>query len=208
MDSLPNDAWRTLSTEACVETKVKGSRFIGRAFPLSSVESIEAKIHEIRKAEYNATHNTFAWIVGYGDAQAKRYSDDGEPSGTAGRPILQALEGQEITNALVVVTRYFGGTKLGTGGLARAYGSSAKDTVEAALPVVRFHKDLVSLTLSFPQYNLWMKRLAELDISPGETRFEEHITMELAIRKSLTKDAHDAYVELTRGQGQWTLLVP
>jgi uncharacterized YigZ family protein len=109
--------------------KEKGSSFIGRAFPVESTEEAEEKLEEIRKKFYDATHNCFAFKIRGKDP---RYSEDGEPSGTAGMRILNAINHFELENILVVVTRYFGGTKLGVGPLGKAYYNSAYDTLKSA----------------------------------------------------------------------------
>ncbi|MBN1968340.1 MAG: YigZ family protein [Candidatus Delongbacteria bacterium] len=110
--------------------KIKGSRFIGRIFRVDSKEKAEEIITLNKKKFYDATHNCFAYKIGVGDRSLTRFSDDGEPSGTAGKPILSVIEGENITNTLVIVTRYYGGTKLGTGGLIKAYTLSAKEAIQ------------------------------------------------------------------------------
>lgn len=109
----------------------KKSRFISTIFPLSTEEDALARIQEVRKRYYDARHHCFAYVIGAKN-EISRQSDDGEPSQTAGMPILNVLLGNDIHNALIIVTRYFGGTLLGTGGLVRAYTSAAKDAVEHA----------------------------------------------------------------------------
>ncbi len=109
---------------------MKGSVFIGNIFPVPDKESAERKIREIRQRFHDATHNCFAYRM---DEAEFRYSDDGEPSGTAGRPILSMIDKYELCNVLLLVTRYFGGTKLGTGGLARAYSGCAKAVIREAV---------------------------------------------------------------------------
>jgi uncharacterized YigZ family protein len=108
---------------------VKGSRFIGSAAPADLKEEAESFIEEIRRTHHNATHNCFAYRI---DRSLFRYSDDGEPSGTAGRPILNMIDKYQLQRAVLVVTRYFGGTKLGTGGLIRAYSEAAEATIQQA----------------------------------------------------------------------------
>lgn len=124
------------------ETKIKGSRFIGQAFPIESKDLAENILQNIRKKNYSATHNCFAYSLG-ANSEIFRYSDDGEPSGTAGKPIFQAINHFDYKNILVVVTRYFGGTKLGVGPLARAYYDSAKEVLE------KCEKKIVFLTTKF-----------------------------------------------------------
>lgn len=115
-----------------VETKVKGSRFIAQLCAATSLEAAAAALRDVRREHHAATHHCWAARCGAPDATAERFDDDGEPSGSAGRPILAALQGAALHDALLVVTRYFGGTKLGTGGLARAYGEAAAGALAAA----------------------------------------------------------------------------
>ena len=109
----------------------KKSRFISIALNVDSPQQALDYVNSIKKKYYDARHNCYAYICG-NDGQEKRFSDDGEPSGTAGKPMLDVLEGFGVTNCLVVVTRYFGGTLLGTGGLVKAYSSAAKEALENA----------------------------------------------------------------------------
>ena len=124
--------YNCLAAPAQTELKEKSSRFIARAAPADTVEKAEAFIADLQKQHYDATHNCYAYLIGLGPDAVFRFNDDGEPSGTAGKPILQAIEGRELTDTVVVVTRYFGGVKLGTGGLIRAYGGAAAEVLDAA----------------------------------------------------------------------------
>ncbi len=114
------------------EYEEKKSRFIGELFPIHSPEEAEEKIAAVRKKHYDARHHCYAYVLGEKD-EIQKQSDDGEPSQTAGLPILSVLTGEDIHDALLVVTRYFGGTLLGTGGLVRAYTAAAKAAVENAV---------------------------------------------------------------------------
>ncbi|MEJ2633688.1 MAG: YigZ family protein [Calditrichia bacterium] len=128
-----------------VETKVKGSQFIGTLSPAENETDAEKFLESIRKEFHNATHNCFAYRV---DESVFRYSDDGEPSGTAGRPILSMIDKYHLIKVVMVVTRYFGGTKLGTGGLIRAYSECAEEAVKGS----RIRKKLIyeQLRISYP----------------------------------------------------------
>ena len=120
--------------EACQhQTKIKASRFIADLFPIKTEADVQTFLTQVKKREYTANHHCFAWRLGVNDEQLWRVSDDGEPAGTAGMPIYQVLVGANITNILAVVSRYFGGTKLGKGGLMRAYGGVVQD----ALPMLK-----------------------------------------------------------------------
>ncbi|MDK2807885.1 MAG: hypothetical protein PWP24_619 [Clostridiales bacterium] len=114
----------------------KKSRFLATTYPVTTEEEAGLKIEQVKKQYWDASHHCFAYVIGE-NAKIRRYSDDGEPQGTAGRPMLEVLLGEKITNCLVVVTRYFGGTLLGTGGLLRAYQSAAKEGLMASTIVKR-----------------------------------------------------------------------
>ncbi len=118
--------YQTVYEAGTGEIVEKKSRFIAHVFPVRTEEEVLQKLEEIKKRYWDARHNCHAYILGAG-GEISRCSDDGEPSGTAGRPILDVLMGQELRNVLVVVTRYFGGTLLGTGGLIRAYSAAAQE---------------------------------------------------------------------------------
>jgi len=117
-----------------IEFKEKGSRFISYAFPVKSVDEANEKINSTKKKYYDCTHVCSAFIIGNGVEDLFRYSDDGEPSGTAGLPIYNEIKGASLFNTLITVIRYYGGTKLGTGGLTRAYGGSAKLIIKEIKP--------------------------------------------------------------------------
>ena len=116
---------------ATAEYEEKKSRFIGEVFPVTSVEEAETLIQQVRKKYYDARHHCYAYVLG-DEYETVKQSDDGEPSQTAGMPILNVLKGQEIHDALLVVTRYFGGTLLGTGGLVRSYTNASKAALDVA----------------------------------------------------------------------------
>ncbi len=126
------DRYLTLGDGREIEVKVRGSRFLGRALHAGSAEEARGRPSEVRRRYHDATHHGFAFRLGPPGRVEERFEDDGEPSGTAGSPILSALRGRRMHDGLVVVTRYFGGTKLGTGGLARAYGRAASEAIAAA----------------------------------------------------------------------------
>lgn len=116
-----------LQDEVWEGEKIKGSRFIGHILHVDTLESVKNKLEEIRLEHPQSSHVCYAWIV---KGEGERYSDDGEPRGSAGKPILQHLKGKKLTNVLAVSVRYYGGTKLGVGGLIRAYGNSISSVLE------------------------------------------------------------------------------
>ena len=119
-----------VDSEAVHEIKIKGSKFIGQIFKVKDEEDAEQRLSQIRKKYHNATHNCFAYRTGKGSNIKFRFSDDGEPGGTAGKPIYSVIQGNNLTYVLFIVTRYFGGTKLGTGRLIRAYSSAAMEVLK------------------------------------------------------------------------------
>ena len=126
------DSYRTIAAHVEFEPdKTKGSRHIANLFPVKDQTEIDAALQSVRARMPDATHHCYAWRLGRGENDF-RYSDDGEPSGSAGRPMLQQLDGRALTDVLAVVTRYFGGTKLGTGGLVRAYGGAVAAALDRA----------------------------------------------------------------------------
>jgi len=127
-------SFKTILKKENDEITISKSRFIGYSFPVENEEEAGLHIQEIKSKHRDARHNVYAYIIGE-KSNIQRYTDDGEPSGTGGIPIINYMKSMELTNILVVVTRYFGGIKLGTGGLARAYSKAAKLTVEKSLIV-------------------------------------------------------------------------
>ena len=140
------------SVKQCSEAEytVNRSRFIGRCFPVDSEEAALCLLGDIRKKHWDATHNCFAYRIG--ENAAARFSDDGEPGGTAGKPIMDVLTGRGLTNVLCVVTRYFGGILLGAGGLVRAYSKSAADAVTKAGVVSYLPGTILDIPMDYSRY--------------------------------------------------------
>lgn len=130
--SEPSDSYRSVEDGPETELKVKGSRFLGQVFLAPAAADADERLAAVRKRHHAATHHCWARRVGGPEALTERYDDGGEPSGTAGPPILAPIASEDLHHVLVVVTRYYGGTKLGTGGLARAYADAAKEALAAA----------------------------------------------------------------------------
>lgn len=128
--------------------EIKKSNFITHLFSVTSVDEANVYLEEIRKEHYKANHNCYAYIIGT-NMEIKKASDDGEPSMTAGRPILNAMEKNDLTNALIVVTRYFGGIKLGASGLIRAYSSSAGEVIKCAELVKKVYTTKIKISYDY-----------------------------------------------------------
>jgi uncharacterized YigZ family protein len=179
-----SDEFYTIIQPVTAQIKIKGSRFIGHAVPVTSSEAADEVITDFNKKFYDATHNCFAYRIGIGQNLVQKYSDAGEPAGTAGPPIYQAIESQEMSNVLVVVTRYFGGTKLGKGGLVRAYREATLATLNNAQITKKYV--LVKFEIRFP-YDLTgevmhLMQLAEAKIN--YTTYDNQVNLEIAVRKS------------------------
>ena len=202
------DSYLTPAKWGHSEVKVKASRFLGEVFAAADEAEAEARLAEIRKRERDARHHCFAWRFGLpGPVPLRpRASDDGEPSGTAGKPMLQLIEGRQLTQTLVVVTRYFGGTLLGTGGLLHAYSEAAKLALEDAGIKEHFLEERFLLKLAFPQYNAWMMEVARLGARIESSEFEEAVTLVLAIRRSKAGLVLPAFRQTTQGRGEGVVL--
>lgn len=165
---------RVPTAEGKAEVREKGSVFLSFLLPAGSREEAEARLAELKRRFADATHHCWAWRLG----EEERSSDDGEPAGTAGMPILQVLRGAELWDALCVVVRWFGGTKLGKGGLARAYALAAREALAGCVPVEQRVRRELHLTLDYPRIGA-VKRL----LRPPEIE--------------LVTEAYGAQVELT-----------
>lgn len=196
------DSFHTIARESRTEIKVKGSRFIGETFLAHDVSSALEKLQAVRKREFQATHHCYAYVTGQTDEVEFKYSDDGEPNGTAGRPIYDVLVGNGLTNALVVVTRYFGGTKLGTGGLVRAYSDAARAALEISGKREVLITDDFRTTLEFSLYDRWVRELKRLDGDVVDSEFADTVTLQVRIRRSRSERLTAAFVELTAGKGK------
>lgn len=142
--------YKTIQQEAEIELIEKKSRFIAKVCPVGTEQEALAFVSKVKSAHSAATHNVYAYVLRENHLQ--RYTDDGEPSGTAGMPVLDCIRKQELTDMAVVVTRYFGGTLLGTGGLVRAYGGAASRGIQAAMPILRRLCDIYTVSCSYDLY--------------------------------------------------------
>lgn len=168
---------------------INKSKFIGQAFRVNSIGEIEEILAATRKKYYDATHNCYAYRL---DNNIQKMSDDGEPAKTAGAPILDVLVKQDITNVLVIVTRYFGGTLLGAGGLVRAYSSATSEVLSKAPLYVTDDQARFRLTVSYSSYQTLIKMMPYIIIE--KTSFLTEVTIEAHCKKELyEKIKEDAY---------------
>lgn len=167
--------YKTIKQDIIAEEEIKKSRFICQLKRVESEEEARQLIAAIKKEHYKASHSCSAMIIGE-KATIKRSSDDGEPSGTAGIPILTVLEKHDLTNVVAVVTRYFGGIKLGAGGLIRAYaGSVANALTQSGLITVK-EQACLQVTLTYPQYQIYANFLDKEGLTEGDTVFLDQVT--------------------------------
>lgn len=185
-----SDTYRVLGSTSRTEIKVKGSRFIGEAFPVGSPKEAKERLSEVQRRERDATHHCMAYRTGP-DGDELRFSDDGEPSGTAGKPILRQIDAAGVTNVLVVVTRYYGGTNLGTGGLIRAYGDAARESlIEASIKTIT-KRTTVRVRFAYPDTSPAMHTIQTFDSEMGAMEYGDETSINLGIRVSQV----DAFVE-------------
>ncbi len=174
------DEYRTLRAFASDEFTEKRSRFIGFAQPVATTEEAGAWIDSIRAQHRDATHNVFAYLLRSG--QLERYSDDGEPQGTAGIPVLDVLRKRGVTNCAVVVTRYFGGVLLGAGGLVRAYSHAASLALDAAGLVTMAHCVILKIACDYSFYGKLAACIPEWGGIVEDTQFGADVTVRVRIR--------------------------
>ena len=173
------EPFRTLTGRGRAEFTVKGSEFVGHAAPVDSVEGAEAFVGEVRDAYPDATHNVPAYRV-RADPFREYASDDGEPSGSAGKPTLNVLSGQDLENAAVVVTRYYGGTNLGIGGLVRAYGRAAKEAVADAGSREAVPHETVRVVVDYDDSGT-VRGIVESVATGFEATYEARVTFEARV---------------------------
>lgn len=193
----------TLKNESQAEYIDRKSRFIARVRPVSTEEEALSFLGEIRQ-DHTATHHVFAYRLR--DRNFARYNDDGEPSGTAGLPVLDVLERGNITDAIIVVSRWFGGTLLGTGGLVKAYSTAAKMAVEAAGIVEMELAGLYSLRISYSDYDKVLRAAKEIGVSVLDSEFLDEVDMKMIARDEEKTRFSAALRELTRGSRDLVLI--
>ena len=198
---MNKESYKTISKETVFEIdKIKSSKFIGRLFPVKTVEEAEAKLAIIKKQFYDANHNCFAYCTGLGEKQITRFSDDGEPSSTAGKPIFSVLKNSDLTDILCVVTRYFGGTKLGTGGLIKAYTESAKAVFEVAEPIVIELKEELSFSYIYDLTNFVMNILNKFEAKIISEEYGNEAKITISINRGFTSSFKSEIYDSSNGK--------
>ena len=196
--NMDADSYRTISSKIRNEIKIIDSHFIASAFLVSVKEEAEDIIKLVRKEFYDANHNCFAYRIGI-SGEVFKYSDDGEPSGTAGVKIFSAIQSKNISDILVVVTRYFGGTKLGVGGLSRAYFDSAMSLLNKVNIVEKILMEELRLKFPYDFTSQVMHTISKYEAKVVDTIYEADVKIILNIRKRLTDSFKMELMDVCRG---------
>ncbi len=193
-----SDSYKTLAREACDEYIVKHSRFIGYAKPVKTEKEAVDYINEISKKHWDAKHNVYAYSIR--ESGVKRYSDDGEPQGTAGMPVLNVILQEEVTDCVVVVTRYFGGILLGGGGLVRAYTHSAKIGIDAAEIITLSKWTVCEIQCEYTFYGKLETFIRDFGGVIEDSDFGENVTLRFRIKKGFEESFDKKLQDLSNGK--------
>lgn len=194
----------TITEDSFTEIEIKKSRFLTHLYPVTTQEQAESYIQQLKKEHYKANHHCWAYIIGEGSA-IQRMSDDGEPTGTAGIPMLEVLKKQELTNMLAVVVRYFGGIKLGGGGLIRAYSSAVSNALTQAVIMKNISLVIVNLQLAYSQvdqFNYYLQHASDTVSLLGQT-YGAEVEFRLAIYQEHIETIHQDLINRFSGQLIW-----
>ena len=177
-----SDTYKTIIAPTEGIYKEKGSKFLSFAIPVSSADEVKEIVKNYRKEYYDSRHVCYAYMLG-ADRKEFRANDDGEPSGTAGRPILGQINSRELTNILVIVVRYFGGILLGTGGLVVAYKEATTDALDQAEVIEKTVDETISIVFDYVLMNEVMRIIKDTNAQISSQNFEDQCAMQLSIRK-------------------------
>jgi uncharacterized YigZ family protein len=178
----PTDPYKTLAGFGESEQVIDRSRFIGEALPVETEEEAETYVEETKSEHYDARHVCYGLRVGRGAQRIDRSNDDGEPPRTGGFPIWQVMDGEEVTNALCLVIRYYGGVKLGTGGLRRAYRTTARQAIDEAGIVEVFPEELLEIEIGYDRFGE-LEHLVETrdHVRIDDKAFTDEVALTLAV---------------------------
>lgn len=193
---LFEDTYLTITTSAEGLYKDKGSKFIAYAFPVSSEHQIKQHLSDLRKEHFNARHHCYAFRLG-ADKMAYRANDDGEPKYSAGKPILGQIQSNDLTNILIVVVRYFGGTLLGVSGLITAYKLVATNALENAVIIEKKVMERYELTFDYLQMNDVMKLMKDEELEQISQNFDLNCTLVFAVRKNNAQKVVDLFKKIS-----------
>ena len=187
-----NDTYKEVENHTTGIYKEKGSKFIAYSYPVYSEQEVKEKLEKVRKIEYAARHYCYAFIL-HSDKSVQRANDDGEPSYTAGKPILGQILSNDLTNVLIVVVRYFGGIKLGASGLIRSYKTAAAEAILEANIITETIKEQYNVSFNYPQMNDVMRIVKEYELEIVNTHFQIECKLIFAVKKSKAKLIVEAF---------------
>ena len=190
--------YKTLHKFGVDEYIVEKSTFIGYAKPIKTEEEAIEFVNEIKKKHKDATHNVWAYTVGE-NMNIQRYSDDGEPQGTAGIPTLEVIKKEDLRDVVVVVTRYFGGIKLGAGGLVRAYTKGAKVGIEAGIVIEKVKYTEVKIKIEYTQLGRIQNEIMNLGFKVKDTIYSEDVELIVYARNEEAQSLVDRMIDITSG---------
>jgi len=191
--------YQTMADKATTEIIEKKSRFIAHVIPISSEADGFRALDGIRSTYREANHNCWAFVSGI-ERRIERCSDDGEPSGTAGRPILEVIRGANLTNVLIVVTRYFGGTLLGTGGLVKAYTQASREGIAAGTILTKIYGIKLQVKVDYTFLGRVQYFLAQKNVSIITSEYEAEVKLVLQVAEKAREKLVKEIIELTNGQ--------
>lgn len=193
-------SYQTVGKPETAELVEKKSRFIGHIAPVQTQEEALGFVARIKADYKDASHNVHAFILR--ENNLKRFSDDGEPQGTAGKPILAMLEKENLVDVAVVVTRYFGGTLLGTGGLVRAYSHTAKLALEHSGIVTMCLCEEIEIQLEYPLYDIFLTQLEGYSLRTTDTVYTDKVTVTLVIDSTQLDSFQEKIVQMSKGSAK------
>lgn len=197
------EPYLTIAKDTAYEQTIKKSRFICSLARVSSEEEAQQFIASVQTANKKATHNCFAYMIGDND-QIQRESDNGEPSGTAGIPILESLKLAKIHNVVAVVTRYFGGIKLGAGGLIRAYSNTTTEAIHQADLVQRIKQAILKITVTYALHDSLLYYLKENNLEVADEEFGVNVETSIYVNETDLKDVKEKLINRFNDQLQIT----
>jgi uncharacterized YigZ family protein len=196
---IPEDEFKTILAEVESEISVKGSKFISFLYPVETEFLALERLQALKAKFHDATHHCYAYKV---EAGIERFNDDGEPSGSAGKPILASLKGRNLCNVLCAVVRYFGGTKLGVGGLSRAYSEASAAAIEKSKIITKILTDEISLEFPYEMTGAVEHYIAANSAKITQREFGNDAIVTCAVRKSGVKNFIGQFRDITKNRGK------
>ena len=187
-----DDKYKEVKSHTSGIYKEKGSKFIAYSYPVYSEQDIKEKLEEVKKLEHSARHHCYAYIL-HPDKSVQRANDDGEPSSTAGKPILGQILSKDLTNILIVAVRYFGGVKLGVPGLIRSYKTAASQAILEATIITKTIREQYEVSFKYPQMNDVMRLVKEFDLEVVNTDFQIDCKLIFSVPKSKEEMVIEAF---------------